>query len=96
MGLPDYLSRAPVADVNLSEDGERDSHKLKVEDIQRQVLCSPVEATDRFTHVHCDPWSCDMTEQFEPRTARVEAVSGGSSTYHVFSLLGHWVSTNGS
>ena len=74
MGLPDYLSRAPVDDLDLSEDGERESHKLKVEDIQRQVLCSPVEATDRFTRVHGDPWSCDVTEQFKPRTARVEAV----------------------
>ena len=37
MGLPDYLSRAPVVNNDMSEDGEQDNHKLNPEYLQNLV-----------------------------------------------------------
>ena len=37
MGLPDYLSRAPVVDNDMSEDGEQENHKLNPEYLQNLV-----------------------------------------------------------
>ena len=36
MGLPDYLSRAPVADVDLSEDGERERREATKTSMSRK------------------------------------------------------------
>ena len=37
MGLPDYLSRAPVVNNDMSEDGEQENHKLNPEYLQNLV-----------------------------------------------------------
>ena len=37
MGLPDYLSRAPVVNNDMSEDGEQESHKLNPEYLENLV-----------------------------------------------------------
>ena len=37
MGLPDYLSRAPVVNNDMSEDGEQDNHKLDPEYLENLV-----------------------------------------------------------
>ena len=37
MDLPDYLSRAPVVNNDMSEDGEQDNHKLCPEYLQNLV-----------------------------------------------------------
>jgi len=38
MGLPDYMSRAPIEDKNMSEDGEDDNHKLNPEYLENLVF----------------------------------------------------------
>ena len=37
MGLPDYLSRAPVVNNDMSEDSEQENHKLNPEYLQNLV-----------------------------------------------------------
>ena len=37
LGLPDYLSRAPVVNNDMSEDGEQENHKLNPEYLQNLV-----------------------------------------------------------
>jgi hypothetical protein len=47
MGLPDYLSRAPVVDNDMSEDGEQENHKLNPEYLQNLVYKPSVKGKEK-------------------------------------------------
>ena len=47
MGLPDYLSRAPVVDNDMSEDGEQENHKLNPEYLQNLVYKPSVKGEQK-------------------------------------------------
>jgi len=72
MGLPDYLSRAPVVNNDMSEDGEQENHKLNPEYLQNLVRPSgptvgvtrPSKALKKSTNWH-------MPADVKPQSAKV-------------------------